>query len=49
MEYIIIFLLLIFLIMIILLKQINHIRKFKKSINTFTPIVKLKKYNQIQF
>jgi hypothetical protein len=49
MEYIIIFLLLIFLIMIILLKQINHIRKFKRSINTFTPIVKLKKYDQLIF
>ncbi len=35
--------------MIILLKQINHIRKFKRSINTFTPIVKLKKYDQLIF
>lgn len=35
--------------MIILLKQINHIRKFKKSINTFTPIVKLKKYDHFIF
>jgi hypothetical protein len=47
MEYIIIFLLIIFLIMVILLKQINHIRKLKKNINTFRPIVKLKKYDQI--
>jgi hypothetical protein len=31
--------------MIILLKQINHIRKFKKTTNTFNSIVKLKKYD----
>lgn len=49
MEYIIIFLLLLFLIMIILLKQINHIRKFKKDTNTFTSIVKIKQYDHFIF
>ncbi len=33
--------------MVILLKQINHIRKFKKITNTYAPIVKIKKYDQI--
>ncbi len=31
--------------MIILLKQINHIRKFKKNTNSYNPIVKIKKYD----